>query len=82
MLDTDLGSAEPMSIWEEHLVKLLKRINPRKSVGPDWVIKARGQQAVILQNIFNLSLIFTDTPTNWETSCIVSISKKAGGTEH
>lgn len=37
VLDSDLGSTEPMSISEEQVVKQLKRINPRKSAGSDGV---------------------------------------------
>ena len=64
----------------------LKRVNPRKSAGPDCipsrVLRAcTDQLAGVFTDIFNLSLSQSDVPTCFKMSTIVPVPKKAKVTE-
>ena len=75
VLDSDLGSTEPMRISEKQAVKQLKRISPSKSAGPDVydarVLKVCANQFSYCSIQYMSTLILSDIPTKWKTSYIV-----------
>jgi hypothetical protein len=72
---------KPIIIKQEGLEKLLSKVNPSKSSGPDNIPnrilkECAVQLAPILQNIFQVSIDTGDLPKDWRDANISSIFKK------
>lgn len=71
----------PITITKNQVSRELRRLRPRKAVGPDKVcprmLKACfGELGEPLQHDFNLSLKLGKVPVLWKTSCIIMVPKK------